>query len=69
MFLNKGMCWLNREFTQVMNNKYHRVGHHFQGRYKATPIDKYENILYFLSPYPAESTVSQNGRETGLLAM
>jgi putative transposase len=38
--LSKGMRQLNGVFTQAMNNKPHRVGHLFQGRYKAVLVDK-----------------------------
>ncbi|MFB2642103.1 transposase [Shewanella bicestrii] len=38
--LSKGMRQLNGVFTQAMNKKHHRVGHLFQGRYKAILVDK-----------------------------
>lgn len=38
--LSEGMRQLNGVFTQAMNNKHHRVGHLFQGRYKAILVDK-----------------------------
>ena len=38
--LSKGMRQLNGVFTQSMNRKHHRVGHQFQGRYKAILVDK-----------------------------
>ncbi len=38
--LSKGMRQLNGIFTQSMNRKHHRVGHLFQGRYKAILVDK-----------------------------
>lgn len=37
--LSKGMRQLNGIFTQSINRKYRRVGHLFQGRYKA--LDKF----------------------------
>jgi len=43
--LSKGMRQLNGVFTQAMNKKHHRVGHLFQGRYKAILVDK---DAYFL---------------------
>ena len=38
--LAKGMRQLNGVFTQKMNRRYDRIGHVFQGRYKAIIIDK-----------------------------
>ncbi len=38
--LSKGMRQLNGIYTQSMNRKHHRVGHLFQGRYKAILVDK-----------------------------
>jgi len=38
--LSKGMRHLNGVYTQVSNRRHKRVGHLFQGRYKAILIDK-----------------------------
>src|SRR3989338_752543 len=38
--LSKGMRHLNGVYTQVSNRRHNRVGHLFQGRYKAILIDK-----------------------------
>jgi putative transposase len=38
--LSKGMRQLNGVFTQVSNRRHGKVGHVFQGRYKAVLIDK-----------------------------
>jgi len=38
--LSKGMRHLNGVYTQVSNRRHRRVGHLFQGRYKAILIDK-----------------------------
>ena len=38
--LSKGMRQLNGVYTQVSNRRHRRVGHLFQGRYKAILIDK-----------------------------
>ncbi|MEJ6122035.1 transposase [Vibrio sp. 2-Bac 85] len=38
--LSKGMRHLNGVFTQSMNRRHGRVGHLFQGRYKAILVDK-----------------------------
>ena len=38
--LSKGMRQLNGVFTQVSNRRHGKVGHVFQGRYKAILIDK-----------------------------
>jgi putative transposase len=43
--LSQGMRQLNGVFTQSMNRKHHRVGHLFQGRYKAILIDKDAYLL------------------------
>jgi putative transposase len=43
--LSKGMRQLNGVFTQSMNRKHHRVGHLFQGRYKAILVDKCAYLL------------------------
>lgn len=38
--LSKGMRQLNGVYTQSFNKHHHRVGHVFQGRYKAILVDK-----------------------------
>ena len=43
--LSKGMRQLNGVFTQSMNRKHRRVGHLFQGRYKAILVDKGAYLL------------------------
>ncbi|WP_220486021.1 transposase, partial [Psychromonas sp. SR45-3] len=43
--LSKGMRQLNGVFTQSINRKYGRVGHLFQGRYKAILVDKAAYLL------------------------
>ncbi|WP_372882325.1 transposase [Psychromonas sp.] len=43
--LSKGMRQLNGVFTQSINRKHHRVGHLFQGRYKAILVDKDAYLL------------------------
>jgi putative transposase len=43
--LSRGMRQLNGVFTQSMNRKHHRVGHLFQGRYKAILVDKDAYLL------------------------
>jgi putative transposase len=43
--LSQGMRQLNSVFTQSKNRKHHRVGHLFQGRYKAILIDKDAYLL------------------------
>jgi REP element-mobilizing transposase RayT len=43
--LSKGMRQLNGVYTQLINRKYQRVGHLFQGRYKAILVDKYSYLL------------------------
>ncbi|GAB2914920.1 REP-associated tyrosine transposase [Rheinheimera gaetbuli] len=48
--LSKGMRQLNGVFTQAINRKHNRVGHLFQGRYKAILVDK-DAYLLELSRY------------------
>ena len=43
--LSKGMRQLNGVYTQYFNRKHFRVGHVFQGRYKAVLIDKSSYLL------------------------
>ncbi len=43
--LSKGMKHLNGMYTQAFNRKNHRVGHLFQGRYKAVLIEKESHLL------------------------
>lgn len=48
--LSKGMKFLNGTYTQAYNRKHRRVGHLFQGRYKAILVDK-ESYLLELARY------------------
>jgi putative transposase len=48
--LSQGMRQLNGVYTQYFNRRHHRVGHVFQGRYKAVIIDK-ESYLLEVSRY------------------
>ena len=43
--LSKGMRQLNGIYTQWFNRTHHRVGHLFQGRYKAIVVDKESHLL------------------------
>jgi hypothetical protein len=43
--LSKGMKHLNGVYTQTFNKKHRRVGHVFQGRYKAILIQKENHLL------------------------
>jgi putative transposase len=43
--LSRGMRRLNGNFTQAFNKTYHRVGHLFQGRYKAILVEKESHLL------------------------
>jgi len=54
--LSRGMRQLNGVYTQHINNKYKRVGHLLQGRYKSILVDK-ENYLVQLSSYIALNPV------------
>lgn len=48
--LSKGMKYLNGSYTQSFNRLHKRVGHVFQGRYKAILVDK-ESYLLELTRY------------------
>jgi len=48
--LSKGMRQLNGVYTQAFNRKHNRVGHLFQGRYKAILVEK-DSYLFELSRY------------------
>lgn len=48
--LSKGMRQVNGVYTQQFNRRHHRVGHIFQGRYKAIVIQK-ESYLLEVSRY------------------
>jgi transcriptional regulator with XRE-family HTH domain len=43
--LSKGMRQLNGVYTQLFNRRHHRIGHLFQGRYKAILIQKDSHLL------------------------
>jgi len=58
--LSKGMRQLNGVYTQVFNRRHRRVGHIFQGRYKAILIQKESHLLevcryVVLNPVRAEA--------------
>jgi len=48
--LSRAIRYLNGVYTQYINRRYRRVGHLFQGRYKAILIDK-DSYLIELSRY------------------
>jgi len=57
--LSKGMRQVNGLYTQFINRKYKRVGHLFQGRYKAILVDK-EAYLLELSRYIVLNPIRAN---------
>ena len=57
--LAKGMRQINGLYTQFVNRKYRRVGHLFQGRYKAILVDK-EAYLLELSRYIVLNPIRAN---------
>lgn len=57
--LSMGMRQLNGTFTQAINRKYQRVGHLFQGRFKAILVDK-DAYLLELSRYVVLNPVRAN---------
>jgi REP element-mobilizing transposase RayT len=64
--LAKGMRQLNGEYTQTFNRAHRRVGHVFQGRYKAILIDK-DSYLLELARYivlnPVRAGMVRSARE------
>ena len=60
--LSKGMRQLNGVFTQRFNNRHHRVGHIFQGRYKSILIDN-EGYLLEVSRYVVLNPVRAKAAE------
>jgi REP-associated tyrosine transposase len=64
--LSKGMKYLNGTYTQCFNRKNNRVGHIFQGRYKAILVQK-DNYLLELSRYivlnPVRARMVRSARE------
>jgi hypothetical protein len=46
--LSAGMRQLNGVYTQSMNRRYQRVGHVFQGRYKAIVVNRESHLLELL---------------------
>lgn len=57
--LSMGMRQLNGTFTQAINRKHQRVGHLFQGRFKAILVDK-DAYLLELSRYVVLNPVRAN---------
>ena len=43
--ISSGMKKINAEYTQYFNYKHHRIGHLFQGRFKATLVKKEGHLL------------------------
>lgn len=64
--LGKGMRQLNGVFTQRFNRRHHRVGHVFQGRYKAILVDK-DSYLLALARYivlnPVRAAMVRSARD------
>ena len=65
--LSKGMRQLNGVYTQRFNRRHGRVGHVFQGRYKAIIVQK-ESYLLELVRYvvlnPVRARMVRNGRSS-----
>ena len=60
--LSKGMRQLNGVYTQLTNRYHGKVGHVFQGRYKAILVQK-ENYLFRACPiYRIKSSKSENSQ-------
>lgn len=64
--LSKGMRQLNGVYTQTFNRAHQRVGHVFQGRYKAILIDK-DNYLLEVARYivlnPVRASMVRSARD------
>jgi REP element-mobilizing transposase RayT len=64
--LSKGMKFLNGTYTQYFNRQHQRVGHVFQGRFKAILVQK-ESYLFELARYialnPVRAQMVHNARE------
>jgi len=64
--LSKGMKFLNGTYTQYYNRQHHRVGHVFQGRFKAILVQK-DSYLLELARYialnPVRAQLVRNARE------
>lgn len=64
-----GMKWLQGTYTQRFNKRHHLIGHLFQGRYKAVPVDasREENYFAVVSTYihlnPARAKLIRIGDE------
>ena len=63
--LSKGMKYLNGTYTQYFNRQHHRVGHVFQGRFKAILVEKDSYLLELaryivLNPVRAQMVRSAN---------
>ena len=67
--LSQGMRQLNGVFTQRSNHRHHRVGHVFQGRYKAILVQK-ESYLLELARYvvlnPVRAGMVRSANERGV---
>ena len=64
--LSAGMRQLNGVYTQLVNRRHKRVGHVFQGRYKAIIVDR-DNYLLALSRYvvlnPVRAAMVRHARQ------
>jgi len=64
--LSKGMRYLNGVYSQYVNQKYKRVGHVFQGRFKGVLVEK-DSYLLELSRYivlnPVRARMVRTARE------
>ncbi len=67
--LSKGMRHLNGVYTQRFNRKHQRVGHVFQGRFKAILVEKEAYLLELARYHCFESCAGGNGDRGGALAM
>lgn len=43
--LSRGMKWLNQEYAEGFNERHHRVGHLFQGRFKSILVEREGHLL------------------------
>jgi putative transposase len=46
--LSRGMKWLNQRYAETFNERHHRVGHLFQGRFKGILVEREGHLLELL---------------------
>jgi len=57
------MQGLQQSYTQYFNRKHRKIGHLFQGRYKAIVCDKDEYLLGLVRLHSSQSGQSESGSQ------